>query len=115
MRTTTEDVQAIISTTVNLLPFLLTASALVDTYLSTAGLSATLLREIERWWTAHLVALQQPQVTQKRLGQTALTYERASLGIGLKSTRYGQVVLALDSTGTLATMTDTKRASFFVD
>ena len=41
--------------------------------------------------------------------------ERGTTGKGLESTRYGQVALSLDPTGTLAQRNMAKRASFFVD
>src|SRR5215510_13573123 len=95
MRTTDGHVKAIIATDLNTLPFIQTASRLVDTHLLAAGFSEDLLAEIETWWAAHLVCMREPRETQVKLGETSITYEKGNLGQGLQSTRYGQVVLDL--------------------
>ena len=45
--------------------------------------------------------LAEPSVVSKKLGDSSWTMSKAKLGEGLKSTLYGQTVLALDPTGTL--------------
>jgi len=109
------EVIAIRPTSLDPMPFILTATVLVDTYLSSAGLSATLLTEIERWWTAHLLEVAEPSVVSKRISDTTVTMDRMKLGEGLKGTRYGQQVLLLDTSGTLAQVAGMKRATVFVD
>lgn len=95
-------------------PFLMTASMLVDTYLGTSGLSVGLLAEIERWLTAHLMNLGSGAVVRRRMGSTDISYERGQLGKGLQATRFGQTVLALDSTGILGSV-GLRRATIHVD
>jgi hypothetical protein len=114
MRTTEADVHAIIGTTVDVVPFMITASLLVDTYLSSKGLSNALLREIERWWTAHLVSVRTtPALQSREIGDTVLRYATPKLGLGLQSTLYGQTVLTLYPG--LATLSEAKRATFDVE
>ncbi len=113
-RVVPEDVTAIRATTLDPMPFILTATVLVDTYLAAAGLPATLLTEIERFLAAHFMELSEPQVTQKRLGDTSVTLDRMKLGEGLRGTRFGQQVLLLDTSGTLAQVAGMKRATVFV-
>jgi hypothetical protein len=110
MRATPAEVVAIFPTTVDVLPFMMTASTLVETTLGVSGLGEPTLREIEIWWTAHLLSLSSPAVISRKLGQTDLTYEHGTLGTGLASTRYGQVVLQLDTSGTLVAASSGKRA-----
>lgn len=85
------------------LPFILTAGLLVDTHLATAGLSAALLEEIEKYWAAHLMEIGERTVIRTQLGDSSFTLESVKLGEGLKSTLYGQTVLLLDPTGVLTT------------
>ena len=78
-----------------------TANLLVNTHLSDQGLSANLLADIEKWLTAHLLALTfDRQAEQKKVGDASEKY--AALGQGLKSTTYGQIVISLDSSGMLS-------------
>lgn len=104
-RTTSDEVKSIISTTLDtgvINQYIATAGLLVDSYLSTTTLSDTVLTEIEKWWTAHLISTTtQRQVTQEKLGDAAVTYA-GTYGAGLSSTSYGQMVLMLDSSGTLS-------------
>lgn len=105
------DVKEIIDTELNTQPFITAASLQVDRHLSTSGLSAAELKEIERWWAAHLVAIRDPRFLQVRSEGDSINYERGKSGQGLNATSYGQQVLVLDSTGILARATTAKRAS----
>jgi len=115
-RTTDSAVKAILDTQLNTMPFIQTASVLVTTYLVPQGLPESLLAEIECWLAAHLVVIREPRTHQTRLGETAITYDTPQLGLGLESTPYGQTVLTLDVSGTLATLAKAPLpASFAVD
>lgn len=114
MRTTDADVKAIITTQLDTVPFILTASLLVDTYLASANLSNTLLREIEKYWAAHLVRLREPQVIHKEIDETVVKYATPKAAEGLASTGYGQTVLDLTG-GLLAQTTTAQRALLRVD
>jgi hypothetical protein len=117
MRATDADVQAISPTGQNTMPYLLTATTLVDAYLGTSALAPALLFEIERWLAAHLQALAHGSgggVTQRKIGELTLSYTPSQLGTGLASTRFGQMVLALDPTGALGNV-GAKRALLKVD
>lgn len=60
------------------------------------------LKEIERWLTAHLISISlQRTTTDEKLGDASATYA-GIYGEGLKMTSYGQTVLLLDTSGTLA-------------
>lgn len=65
-------------------------------------LGTDLLKEIERWYSAHLVASTLHRYTQEeKIGDAQIRYA-AKLGEGFNSTPYGQMVLQLDTTGKLA-------------
>lgn len=103
-RVTPEDVAVILDleADVFLYPFIQTATALVTGWLATSDLSATELFEIERWVSAHLVALRHPSHTQVGSGVYTVKLETPKVEMGLAGTRYGQVAMTLDRTGTLA-------------
>ena len=68
----------------------------------TCGLSAAILKEIERWLTAHLIAVTHDRMAvSEKLGEAEVKYSGV-YGEGLKSTTYGQMVLQLDTCGSFA-------------
>ena len=68
----------------------------------TCGLAAAVLKEIERWLSAHLISITQERVgIKERLGEAEITYA-GKFGEGLKATSYGQMVLQLDTCGSFA-------------
>ena len=92
-----------------------TAQAIINSQLASSGLTGQHLREIIRWLSAHFVAVRdqdEGMVMEQRIGDTAVRYG-GRLGEGLKLTRYGQQVLILDTTGTLAAF-GRQRAEFKV-
>ena len=101
-RVTDADVKQILDTDVSTTPFILSANLLVDQWLLDKGLSEALLTEIERWVAAHLTCMLDPRETAKAMGDSRVNFEAGRLGMGLQATRYGQQVLLLDTTGTLA-------------
>lgn len=83
--------------------FIAGATALVDDALTNVGLPDALLKEIERWTAAHLVAQRERQIKTAGAGGASVTY----IGVfemGLNGTQYGQTAIALDTTGTLASL-----------
>ena len=109
------DVKAILDTDLETTPFIAAATLMIDAYLISAGLPAVLLTEIERWLAAHLACIRDPRFREARTGGDAMVFERGQAGQGLSATSYGQQVLLLDTSGILALVTTTKRASIRVD
>ena len=93
-------------------PFIETANIIVTEKLSGQGLSVSHLAQIEKWLAAHFVATREPSIKSEKIGEAAATYFGKD-GMGLESTRYGQQVLVLDTTGILANM-GKKKANFEV-
>lgn len=102
-RVTEQDVKQIIDTDVHCEPFIIAANSIVTAKLSTSGLSAEVLFEIERWLSAHFVAIKDPRPVSESIGGASVSFGSA-LGKGLEATMYGQQVKILDTTGTLATI-----------
>jgi len=105
-RTSDKEVKDIINTQVDVSPFIRTANAFVTEKLGGLGLSDGILREIETWLTAHLVAVRDQDagaVAQERVGETSVRYT-GTFGEGLLSTRYGQTAAMLDPSGTLRSL-----------
>ena len=103
-RVLSSEVKEIIETTIcDTTPFINTANAIVNEYLSNSGLSITILKQIELWLSAHLVAMRERQVTSEKLGDATTQYG-GEFGLGLDFTQYGQQVKILDPTGTLTTI-----------
>lgn len=111
-RVTQEEVKAIIPTEIeDISPFIQTAHVLLNKTLASET-DDELLKEIEKWLSAHYVAIADPRVRQIKIGDVTETYYGRS-GEGLSHTPYGQQVLALDTTGSFALLSKTK-ASFGV-
>jgi hypothetical protein len=102
-RVSNQDVQAIRPTTSDPMPFILAASLVVDAHNAEAEWSLEMATEIERWLAAHFMAVAEGSaLAERRIGDTTLRYHTPKVGLGLDATLYGQQVMLLDTTGTLA-------------
>lgn len=85
------------------------ADAIVQQYLAGAGISDTLLTEIERWLAAHLVTISRIHggVRSFSRGDQSETYIGDDVGSGLgmlQSTRHGRTAVSMDPSGRLANL-----------
>jgi len=113
-RVTTDEVKEIIDTSISdLTPFITVASQQVDRIDTAGGLSAAVLKEIERWLSAHFVAIRDARSTKDAIGDSSHTYE-GKTGMGLEFTRYGQQAKMLDTTGTLAKLGLRRAATTYI-
>lgn len=107
MRTTAAEVKEIMETNLSdaiIDAYILSANALVTKLLDfeSSGLTDTLMKEIERWLTAHLIAsTRERQAKTEEAGGAKVVYAGNS-NLGLDSTTYGQMVKILDTTGIMA-------------
>lgn len=104
-RVTANEVAEIITTSVSdsdIGACIVAANLMIDEYLANeTGMSAELLKEIERWLAAHLISVsKEPQELSVRVGEAEFR-RVGSFGKGLESSTYGQVVLAMDSSSKL--------------
>ncbi len=106
-RTTATEVKAIMDnctvddTVVDV--FIISANAVVTkVFDGDTDIGSTMKEEIERWFTAHMLAstLCRTTITEK-IGEVAVKYT-GEFRENLSSTPYGQVVLQLDTTGKMA-------------
>lgn len=95
----------------SLTAFINTANTLVNSVLGTDD--TDILKEIEKYLSAHLVvANRERQAIKEEAGSAKVTYAN-NLGEGLRSTSYGQMVLFLDTTGALASLDGKKAVSIY--
>jgi len=92
--------------------FIESASLMVDEILgSDTTLEDTLKEDIECWLTAHLIACTLKRMPAKAgAGGASIEYMGKS-AMGLETTPYGQMVLAMDTTGKMRDQVSGKRAS----
>jgi hypothetical protein len=84
------------------------SDAIVNSYISAANTmlnevlgttESDLMTEIERWLTAHMITItRERQAAKEGAGGAEITYT-GKWGWGLQSSSYGQMVLALDTSG----------------
>ena len=92
--------------------FILGANSVVTEVLGEdTELSAAHKKEIERWFTAHLLAATREQQIQKAGADGVDVAYQGKTGMGLQATLYGQQVLAFDTTGKLAAIMSKQKAS----
>ena len=107
MRTTAEKVKSIMVTELEdlvITEFIIGANQMVTKALTGKGLSNDLLAVIEQWLTAHMIAATiERQAIKEEAGTAKVTYSD-NYDMGLQGTSYGQMVLTLDTTGTLANL-----------
>jgi hypothetical protein len=82
----------------------ITASEAVITkvFASDTSISATLLKEIERWFTAHMIASTLHRTTAHEEIDDVRAIYTGKWGMGLDSTPYGQMTKQLDTTGKMS-------------
>lgn len=108
MRTTYEEVKAILDNTEltkNQIEAYIVSSNIMVTEVMGTSETSDILKEIERWLTAHMIAsTKERQEIKAEAGGAAITYSDIFKRGGLASTTYGQTVLALDTTGAFANL-----------
>lgn len=111
MRTTAAEVQEIMDTELTeaqITPYVSSANVFVTDALSSKSLGDDLLEEIERWVAAHMIAVTRERMALKEEAGGAKVEYTGVYGDGLNSTSYGQMAVALDTSGTLAAMSRKK-------
>lgn len=110
MRTTATLVGAIIEVdpAIVLDPFIAAAEQAVDEIAKKDVLTDGQLAVIETWLAAHFYCMRDPRSVAETVGQVAVRYQSA-VDLGFNSSQYGQMAIALDTTGTLKAMSTGKR------
>jgi hypothetical protein len=101
-RVTSAEVKAIrpdVPATFDFTPYIAAATLMVDELAASecgSGLSDAILKEVERWLSAHLSAVASPQKKSERFEGYAATFQRGdSDQVGILSTHYGQMANTL--------------------
>ena len=89
-------------------PFVISANVFVTQHLG-GKLSEDVLKEIERWVAAHMVASTKDRQIKDTGADNAYIKYTGYWSEGLNGTSYGQMAIALDATGTLAILAKGKR------
>lgn len=84
--------------------YIIGANALITANLTGSGLSDILMKEIERWLTAHMIACTRERMAAKEGAGGAFIEYTGQYGDSLSSTPYGQMVMTLDTTGAMASL-----------
>ncbi len=106
-RVSDEDVRSIIDiddSIATLQPFISVANMLVTEKL-TGYFEDSRLKEIERWLSAHFIAIRDPRIVRESIDNTSQAYfvqNKSKNVVGLDTTPYGKQVLILDTTGRLS-------------
>jgi len=88
----------------NITIFINAANIFTNLVNTTGGMtSTTQLKEIERWLSAHLVAIRDMRVASEKAGPASQTFQY-KVDLNFNVTVYGQQALLLDTTGTLASL-----------
>ena len=121
MRTTAEEVKKIIETVLTdtvVEAYILTANTMVNDVLglvetdeSSGSVEHIRYTEIEKWLTAHLIASTRERMAQKEEAGGAKIEYIGKSGLGLSSTPYGQMVLAMDTSRAFAIQDGSKRTA----
>jgi len=103
---------------INLDPFILSASVLVDEIEqnSRSTLTPERLELIERWLAAHFYAMRDPRAETERAGSVGVTYQ-SKVDLNLSLSHYGQMAIVLDTTGTLRLLSEAgkvRRGAFWL-
>lgn len=104
-RTTATEVKEILDTDLDdsiVEAFIVGANALVTEVLGETDLGDTLLEEIERWLTAHMIASTRKRMAAEEGAGGAYIKYTGKFDKNLASTPYGQQALVLDATGNMA-------------
>jgi len=93
-------------------PFKTAASILVVTKIGTDLEEAT-LKEIERWLSAHFIAIRDMRSSMEKAGSVSQSFQH-KVDLNLSNTMYGQQAMMLDTTGKLLAISKGKTGSSLV-
>ena len=109
-RTTASAVEGIIEvdSSIDLTPFIETASALVDDVAAASDLGAVRLELVERWLAAHFYCMRDPRTTAEKAGPVGANFQSA-VDLNLATSHFGQQAMVLDTSGTLRNISRGRR------
>jgi len=84
-------------------PYITASNIMVNQVMGTTT-DTDLLGEIERWLAAHMITITRDRLAKKEEAGGAKIEYVGVYGMALESTQYGQMVIALDTTGAFAAL-----------
>lgn len=82
-------------------PYLTSATVFIESVFADTILTDSIVSEILRWMTAHMIALSKDRVSKEEGASNAYIKWAGEWGKSLNATQYGQMAMALDTTGVL--------------
>ena len=82
-------------------PFIIAANIVVTNAFANKSVDASILKEIERWLSAHFATVLEPSVLEEEHDEAKLKYALPKMGDGLQASMYGKMALSLDPVGAL--------------
>ena len=111
-RVVAADVSAILDDTtltdIQIDVYIESANIFVTRLLGSKSLQTDTLKEIERWITAHMIASTRERMAKDEGASGAYIKYTGEWGKGLLLTSYGQMAIALDTSGTLQAISEGK-------
>ena len=111
-RNTNDEIQCLLETDANMVQYIDMASHIVDAYLGSANLTSDILKDIEANLAAHYYRSVNPEIIEEKYDKS--TEKRhvptSNMNMGLGATRWGQMAVILDSSGTLKNLHKRKAA-----
>lgn len=107
-RVTVEEVKDVIDTDLTdtrIMVCIGSANNLVSSQCANEGLSTDTLKEIERWLSAHFVAVVEPRIEREKADVVSASYVH-KVDLYLASTVWGQQAMLLDTSGSLSDLND---------
>jgi len=109
------DVRAILDDTAltgnQITVYITSANVFVTDALTGKGLSDDVLKEIERWMTAHMITVTRERMAKEEGAGGAYIKYAGEWGAGLASSSYGQMAINLDTSNTLLALSEGKRTA----
>ena len=84
--------------------YIISANTFTTNIVGDTTLPDDVLKEIERWLTAHMIASSKDKETKEEGAGGAYLKYAGFWGVGLQGTKYGQMVLSLDTSGKFAAL-----------
>lgn len=114
-RTTEAAVKEIIEVdeSISLTPFVAAAASLVDEIAVDSGHTEDRLTLIETWLAAHLYTIRDPRPVSEAAGPVNTTYQ-SRVDLGLATSHYGQMAMALDTSGLLKSLSSAAKRTVSV-
>jgi hypothetical protein len=110
VRVTKSQVEEIIdidSSITDISAFITAANTIINATLADTDLTEAVKTEIERWLSAHFVAIRDQRAAAEKAGSVSVNYQY-KLGTNLQCTMYGQQACMIDTTGILAGLSNGK-------